>query len=50
MKLLPKAYDKLIPEMIAAGLIPSDETRESYEVWESPDSPNNVVQIEVGIR
>ena len=50
MRLLPRAYDTLIPEMIAAGLIPSQETRESYLVWESPDSPNNVVQIEVGIE
>ena len=50
MKLLPKAYARLIPEMIAAGLVPSVETRESYVVWESPDSPKNVVQIEVGIR
>jgi effector-binding domain-containing protein len=49
MKLLPKAYDKLIPEMIAAGLVPSNQTRESYLVWESPDSPNNVMEIEVGI-
>jgi len=50
LKFLPKAYDKLIPEMIAAGLVPSDQTRESYLGWEGPDSPNNVVLVEVGIR
>lgn len=50
LRLLNKAYEKLIPEMIKAGLVPSDETRESYIAWESPESKNNVVQIQVGIR
>ena len=50
LKLLNKAYDKLIREMIDRGLVPSEETRESYLVWEASDSPKNVVQIEVGIR
>lgn len=50
MRHLDQAYAKLIPEIIAAGFIPSDETRESYLVWEGPDSTGNVVQIEVGIR
>jgi hypothetical protein len=50
VKLLGKAYDKLIREMIERGLVPSEETRESYLVWDSPDSSKNVVQIEVGIR
>ncbi|MDB5354922.1 MAG: transcription activator, effector binding protein [Phycisphaerales bacterium] len=50
MRHLDEAYAKLIPEIIAAGYIPSEESRESYLVWEGPDSPRNVVQIEVGIR
>ncbi|HWE03193.1 MAG TPA: GyrI-like domain-containing protein [Tepidisphaeraceae bacterium] len=50
LKLLNKAYDKLILEMIERGLVPSEETRENYLVWDEPDSPRNVVQIEVGIR
>lgn len=47
---LDQAYARLIPEVIAAGYIPSEESRESYLVWEGPDSPGNVVQVEVGIR
>jgi effector-binding domain-containing protein len=50
LKHLRRAYDKLIPEMIAAGYVPSDELRESYTVWEGAESPNNVVEIQVGIR
>jgi effector-binding domain-containing protein len=50
MRHLDEAYAKLIPEIIAAGYIPSDETRESYTTWAGPDSAGNVVQIEVGIR
>jgi effector-binding domain-containing protein len=50
LKLLGKAYDKLIGDMIARGLVPSEETRESYLVWDEPESSKNVVQIEIGIR
>ena len=50
MRLLNKAYEKLLPEMINAGLVPSVEMREEYLVWESPQSAGNVVQIEAGIR
>ena len=50
MTFLPNAYNKLIPDMIAAGLVPSGETRESYVVWKAADSSENVVQIEVGIH
>lgn len=50
LRLLTLAHDKLIREMIAAGFIPSDQTRESYVVWEGADSSKNVVQIEVGIQ
>jgi effector-binding domain-containing protein len=50
MKFLPAAYNKLIPDMIAGGLNPSGETRESYLVWKGASSPDNVVQIEVGIH
>jgi effector-binding domain-containing protein len=50
LNLLALAHDKLIREMIAAGFIPSDQTRESYLVWEGADSSKNVVQVEVGIQ
>jgi len=50
LALLPHAYDKLIRLMIAANLVPSEETRENYLVWEDAESLNNVIRIEVGIR
>ena len=50
MRSIGKAYEKLIPQIIAAGHVPSAETRESYLAWQGPDSPNNVVEIEVGIE
>ena len=36
--------------MIAAGLTPSNETLEEYLSWLSPESPDNVIQVQVGIR
>ena len=50
LKHLRRAYDKLIPEMIAAGYVPSEQSRENFLVWEGAESSNNVVEIEVGIR
>ncbi|HZL38609.1 MAG TPA: GyrI-like domain-containing protein [Tepidisphaeraceae bacterium] len=50
MKDIGQAYDRLIPQIIAARHVPSDQTRENYLSWKGPDSPNNVVQIEVGIH
>lgn len=50
LSLRDKAYDRLIAEMIATGLTPSAETRESYLAWDDAASANNVILIEVGIR
>lgn len=45
-----KAYDKLIGQMIDAHLSPGEESREFYLLWNGARSPNDVVQVEVGIR
>ncbi len=45
-----KAYEKLMPAVMAAGLKPSGESREMYLYFESPESVNNVVQIQMGVR
>lgn len=45
-----KAYEKLMPLVFAAGLQPSGESREMYLYFESPESPNNVVQIQMGVK
>jgi len=45
-----KAYEKLMPLVSAAGLQPSGESREMYLYFESPESVNNVVQIQMGVK
>lgn len=45
-----KAYQQLIPAMIAAGFTPVDETRDVYLLLQGRDSLDNVVQVQVGIR
>lgn len=47
---IPMAYGKLVPEMIAAGHVPSEEAREVYLYWEGRESANNVVWIQMGMR
>jgi hypothetical protein len=47
IRLIGRAYGKLYPQLIAAGHTPSDTRRERYLYWESEDSPNNVVLIEI---
>jgi effector-binding domain-containing protein len=45
-----KAYEKLIPALTAAGHIPTGEEREMCLYWEGLDSPNNVFQMQIGIK
>ena len=45
-----KAYEKLMPAVLAAGLKPAGDSREMYLYFEEPESPNNVVQIQMGIK
>lgn len=47
---VPEAYNKLLGSLAALNLKPTNTTREFYLYWETPDSPNNIVQIQVGIE
>lgn len=47
---LSDAYGKVMGGVGQAGLKPTGTTREVYLYWEGPQSPNNVVQIQVGIE
>ena len=49
MEGLPAAYGKLMPQVFQAGHMPSGVSRELYLFWETEDSPNNIVEIQIGI-
>lgn len=44
------AWMQFVSKLAAAGHAPTDQCREAYYYWETPDSPNNVVEFEQGIR
>jgi len=45
-----QSYQKLFPAVAAAGLKPSGEERELTLYFESAESPNNVLLIQVGVK
>lgn len=45
-----EAWQALYREARGRGLTPTDEERELYLYFEASDSPNNVVQVQVGVR
>lgn len=45
-----EAYSKLFEQLVAAGYVPTEESREMTLYWEGPDSPNNVIQLMVGVQ
>ncbi len=45
-----EAYQKHYPALIAAGNMPTDESRELYLYWEGEQSNNNVVWLQAGIQ
>ncbi len=45
-----KAYEKVIPAAKAAGYTTTGESREMYLYFEEPESVNNVVQIQIGVK
>jgi effector-binding domain-containing protein len=46
---MSKAYEKLMP-VANAKYTPTGEVRELYLYWEGADSPNNIIQIQVGVK
>jgi effector-binding domain-containing protein len=44
------AYGKLMPALGKAGHKPTTENREYYMYYETPDSPNDVTMVAVGIE
>ena len=47
---VPEAYNKLMGALPPMNLKPTTTVREYYLYWETPESPNNIVQIQVGIE
>lgn len=45
-----RAYGRMYARLNDEGIAPTDEYREHYLYWESDDSPNNVVMIEIPLR
>jgi predicted transcriptional regulator YdeE len=44
---LGEAFGKLYGQIMAKGLQPTDVSREVYLYWESRESPNNILQLQV---
>lgn len=44
------AWQKVYKAISEQRLTPTGEERELYLYWEGPDSPNNIVQVMVGIK
>jgi effector-binding domain-containing protein len=47
---LSAAYEKLGPEIAKGQLEPGDESRQMMLYWEGQDSPNNVIQVMLGVK
>lgn len=45
-----EAFGKLYGELAAAGLQPTTECRETYVYWEGPESKNNVIILQAGVK
>jgi hypothetical protein len=46
----PPVFPGIYQDLFAAGLTPTGELRENYIYWEGPDSPNNVIIIQIGVK
>jgi effector-binding domain-containing protein len=45
-----ETYEKLIPELFKSGRQITDHSREVYHKWVSPESPENVTEIQIGVN
>jgi effector-binding domain-containing protein len=50
MKDIGQAYAKVFSELQQAGLTPTGDSREMHLYFESPDSPNNISLIMIGVK
>lgn len=50
LQYVSKVYEITMGALAAKNLIPGEELRESYFVWEGADSPNNVTQIQIVLQ
>lgn len=50
IKQVGEAWRQAYESVFENGMTPSGEAREVYFHWEGPDSPNNVHQIQVGVK
>lgn len=46
---LPQAWQTAMEKVTQAQLRPTGEQRELYLYWEDPQSPNNVIEIQIGV-
>ena len=49
-ELFLSADETLVQGLNDKGLTPTDEEREIYLYWDGVDSPNNIVQVMVGVK
>ena len=50
MQEIHHAYEAVYNDLTTAGLEPTDEGREAVLIFEGPDSVNNVMMIQVGVK
>ncbi len=44
------AWKKLVSDALTDGRAPSGESREIYLDWQGPDSPNTIVELQLGLQ
>jgi hypothetical protein len=47
--LFTQGYQALLDAIAAAGRTPSGQTREVYHAWHGPDSPDNRIELQIGL-
>jgi effector-binding domain-containing protein len=50
MRDIAQAYQRIFTQLPEAGLEYAGNSREMHLYWEGPESPNNIVLIQVGVK
>ena len=45
-----ETYEKFMPEVFRSGQQTNDQSREVYHKWVSPESPENITEIQIGVN